>query len=47
MAGGFGDSEIVPVGETENMLATWLTKTWLPVIRLVRVNAPENCCPVA
>jgi len=46
MAGGFADSEIVPAGDTENMLATWLTLTWLPVIRLVKVNAPANCSPV-
>jgi hypothetical protein len=32
--------------ETENMLATSLTVTWLPVIRLVKVNAPAYCCPV-
>src|SRR5262249_2164471 len=46
MAGGFADSEIVPAGDTENMLLTLFTLTWLPVIRLVRVNAPANCSPV-
>ena len=44
--GGFGDSDIVPAGDTENMLLTWLTSTWLPLIRLVNVNAPANCSPV-
>jgi hypothetical protein len=33
--------------ERENMLATSLTVTWFPVIRLVKVNAPACCCPVA
>jgi hypothetical protein len=40
------DSPIVPAGDTENMLATWLTVTWLPLILLVKVNTPEYCSPV-
>src|SRR5262249_42441475 len=47
IAGGFADSPIVPVGDTEKMLLTLVTLTALPVIRLVKVNAPENCSPVA
>src|SRR5262249_18394191 len=46
MAGGFVDSPIVPLGDTENTLLTLLTLTALPVIRLVKVNAPANCSPV-
>ena len=46
MASGFADSEIIPAGDTENMLLTWLTVTWLPVIRLVRRNDPACCSPV-
>src|SRR5260370_40993326 len=45
-AGGFDVSRIAPLGDTENMLLTLLTLTWLPGIRLVKVKTPENCCPV-
>src|SRR5262245_9946640 len=44
-AGGFTDSDIIPAGDTENMLLTLLTLTALPVIRMVKVNAPANCSP--
>jgi hypothetical protein len=46
MPAGFADSPIDPFGDTENMLLTLLTLTWLPVIRLVKVNTPAYCSPV-
>src|SRR5262249_56168618 len=36
MAGGFADSEVVPAGDTENMLLTLFPLTSFPVIPLVR-----------
>ena len=45
MAAGFADSEMLPTGETAYMLLTLFTVTWLPVIRLVKVNAPAYCRP--